>query len=38
MAGLSRPVQLDVRSVYGLSATPYLKGMVWALPLSLAAT
>ena len=38
MADLSRSVQLSSLSVYGLSATPLLKGMVWALSLSLAAT
>jgi hypothetical protein len=38
MADLSRSVQLSFISVYGLSTTPHLKGMVWALPISLAAT
>ena len=38
MADLSRSVLLTFRPRDGLSATPYLKGMVWALPISLAAT
>ena len=38
MVGLSRPLRLSVSLIYAVSATPYLKDMVWALSISLAAT